>query len=165
VTLRADAQRNHDRLLEAAAECFAERGVGASIDEIARRAGVGHGTVFRRFPSKDALLAECVLRRVRELTAAADAGLAEPDPGEAFERFFRLAAQTYASDRALVEGLASCVGADEVAALVDAVGRLARAAQQAGKLRADLDAGDLLSLVPAASRYPDVILDGLRAAA
>jgi AcrR family transcriptional regulator len=165
VTLRADAQRNLDRLLEAASECFAERGADVSVDEIARRAGVGHGTVFRRFPSKDALLAECVLRRVRELTAAADAAQGEPDAGEAFDRFFRLAADAYARDRGLVDGVASCLEAPEMVELEAAVGRLARAAQRAGRLRADLDARDLLALVPAASRYPDVILDGLRAAA
>ena len=69
MTLRADAQRNLDRLLEAAAECFAEQGVDASIDEIARRAGVGHGTVFRRFATKDALLAAILaghMRRARD---------------------------------------------------------------------------------------------------
>ena len=60
--LRADAQRNLDRLLGAASECFSEQGVHASVDEIARRAGVGHGTVFRRFPTKDLLL-EAVLAR------------------------------------------------------------------------------------------------------
>ena len=162
-TLRADAQRNLDRLLEAASACFAERGADVSVDEIARRAGVGHGTVFRRFPSKDALLAACVLQRVRTLTAAADAALAEPDPGEAFAGFFRLAAETYGRDRALVDGLGASLESEEVNAFVAAVARLAERAQEAGALRADLDARDLLALVPAASRYPDVILDGLRA--
>ena len=95
--LRSDAQRNLGLVLEAAAEVFAERGPDASIDEIARRAGVGHGTVFRRFPSKEALLQAVVLRRVEELTALA----AEAD----FERFFVAAAEAYARDRALVGGL------------------------------------------------------------
>jgi AcrR family transcriptional regulator len=162
-TLRADAQRNLDRLLEAASACFAERGAEVSVDEIARRAGVGHGTVFRRFPSKDALLAACVLQRVRSLAAAADAALEEPDPWEAFAGFFRLAAETYARDRALVDGFGSCIESEEVIGFVAAVARLAERAQGAGALRADLDARDLLALVPAASRYPEVILDGLRA--
>ena len=122
--LRADAQRNLDRVLEAASDCFAEQGVDVSIDEIARRAGVGHGTVFRRFPSKDALLSAVVLRRVVELTAAAEAALGEPDAG--------------------------------------AAGRLVRRAQRAGALRRDVGPRDVLELIPAANRHPDVILDGLR---
>ena len=72
MTLRADAQRNLDRLLEAAAECFAEQGVDVSVDEIARRAGVGHGTVFRRFPTKDALLAAVLAGQMLQLSNAAE---------------------------------------------------------------------------------------------
>ncbi|HYA08335.1 MAG TPA: helix-turn-helix domain-containing protein [Gaiellaceae bacterium] len=160
--LRADAQRNLDRVLEAACECFAEQGVDVSVDEIARRAGVGHGTVFRRFPSKDALLSAVVLRPVRELTAAAESALEEPDAGAAFDRFFRRAVELYAENRALVEGFGRCLETDEVAAMEVAVGRLVRRAQRAGALRSDVTARDVLELVPAASRHPDVILDGLR---
>jgi len=160
--LRADAQRNLGRVLEAASDCFAEHGVDASIDEIARRAGVGHGTVFRRFPSKDALLAAVVLRRVVELTAVAESALGEADAGVAFDRFFRTAVELYARNRELVEGFGRCLETDEVAAMEDAVGRLVRRAQQAGALRRDVTARDVLELVPAANRHPDVILDGLR---
>jgi len=163
--LRADAQRNLDRVLEAASDCFAEQGVDVSIDEIARRAGVGHGTVFRRFPSKDALLSAVVLRRVVELTAAAESALAEPDAGAAFDRFFRMAVDLYAQNRALVEGFGRCVETAEVAAMEDAVGRLVRRAQRAGALRRDVGPRDVLELIPAANRHPDVILDGLRAVA
>ena len=164
MTLRADAQRNLDRLLEAATACFAEQGVDVSVDEIARRAGVGHGTVFRRFPSKEALLAAVVLERVRALTAAADEALDDPDAGAAFDRFFRLAAATYARDRSLVGGLDACLDADEVTAFVESVRRLVDRAQHAGSVRRDLSEEDVLALVPSASRYPDVILDGLRTA-
>ena len=80
-TLRADAQRNHDRVLVAAAEAFAEHGPDVSADEIARRAGVGHGTVYRRFPSKDALIAAVVSARLSELSDRAEELLAEPDAG------------------------------------------------------------------------------------
>ena len=163
MTLRADAQRNLDRVLDAACECFAERGVDVSCDEIARRAGVGHGTVFRRFPTKDALLSAVILRRIRDLTVEVEAALGEPDPGLAFAGFFRRAAETYARDRALVEGFAANADAPEVAAFIDAVRRLVERAQDAGELRSDLSAKDVLALVPAASLYPDVILDGLRA--
>ena len=163
-TLRADAQRNRDRVLDAACECFAERGLDVSCDEIARRAGVGHGTVFRGFPTKDALLSAVVLRRVADLTVLAVEALDEPDPGEAFARFFRRAAGTYARDRALVEGLGAYVETPEMTAFMAAFGRLVEHAQSAGVLRGDLAPADVLALVPAASRYPDVILDGLRAA-
>jgi AcrR family transcriptional regulator len=160
--LRADAQRNRDRVLEAASECFAEQGVDVSVDEIARRAGVGHGTVFRRFPSKDALLSAVVLARVRELTAAAESAVAEPDAGAAFDRFFRLAVELYGQNRALVEGFGRCIETGEVAAMEAAVARLVRRAQRAGAIRRDVTSRDVLELVPAASRHPDVILDGLR---
>jgi AcrR family transcriptional regulator len=160
--LRADAQRNLDRVLEAASDCFAEQGVDASIDEIARRAGVGHGTVFRRFPSKDALLSAVVLRRVVELTAVAESALEEPDAGAGFDRFFRTAVELYARNRELVEGFGRCVETDEVAAMEVALDRLVRRAQRAGVLRRDVTSRDVLELVPAANRHIDVILDGLR---
>jgi AcrR family transcriptional regulator len=162
MTLRADAQRNHDRVLDAACECFAERGVDASVDEIARRAGVGHGTVFRRFPSKDALLSAVVLRRVVELTTAAQSALEDPDAGFGFDRFFRTAVDFYAQNRALVEGFGLCIETEEVAAMKAAVGRLVRRAQRAGALRRDVTPSDVMELIPAANRHPDVILDGLR---
>ncbi len=162
MTLRADAQRNLDRVLLAAAECFAERGVDASADEIARRAGVGHGTVYRRFPTKDALLAAVLGVHLRELAATADAALAEPEPGEAFARFLRDAADAYARNRSLIEAIDRCQQTPEAGELVQAVRRLLRRAQQAGAVRGDVTADDVLSLVPTASRFPEVILDGLR---
>jgi len=161
-TLRSDAKRNLDRLLAAASECFAEHGVDASVDEIARRAGVGHGTVFRRFPTKEALLVAVMLERLRDLTRVAEDALADPEPGPAFERFFRRAAQVYAENRAIVEGFERCVETEEVAALKIAVGRLVWRAQRAGALRRDVTPDDVMELVPTASRHPDVILDGLR---
>jgi AcrR family transcriptional regulator len=161
-TLRADAQRNLDRLLESAAECFAERGIDCSVDEIARRAGVGHGTVFRRFPNKEALLLAVVVRRIEALTAVAEEAAGAPDVEAAFACFVRSAAAAYARDRALVEGLDRCVDRPELAALIAAVDRLVRRAHEARVLRAELGAEDVLRLVPTASLYPDVVLDGLK---
>jgi AcrR family transcriptional regulator len=163
VTLRADAQRNLDRLLDAAAEVFAEQGCDASVDEIARRAGVGHGTVFRRFPTKDALLGAVLGERLRVLTAAADDALADPDAGAAFERFFRYAAEEYGRNRAL-EGLDRCRSTREAETFYTAVAQLVERAQHAGALREDVSAKDVLLLIPTASRYPDVIFSGLRRA-
>jgi AcrR family transcriptional regulator len=162
VTLRADAQRNLDRLLEAAGECFAEQGVDASIDEIARRAGVGHGTVFRRFPTKDALLAAVLARQMAELAASAEAACDEPDAREAFDRVVRGLAEAYARNHSLVEAVKRCENAPETGALVLAIGKLLEHAQDAGAVRTDVDAMDVLGLIPAASAYPQIVLDGLR---
>ncbi len=159
MTLRADAQRNLDRLLEAAAACFAERGCDVSIDEIAQRAGVGHGTVFRRFPSKDALIEAVIGERFADVTT-----VAEEETGRrgGFERFLRYAADEYGRNRALIDGISRCAKSAHVEALVGAVHELVRAAQADGELREDVTADDVLRLVPAASLYPDVIVDGLR---
>ena len=139
--LRADAQRNRDRLLIAAAACFAERGVDVSVDEIAKRAGVGHGTVFRRFPTKDALLEAVVCERARGLAAAADEATESADVWAGFEEFVREASAVYGRDRALLEGLGRCVESEDVDAFVVAVHRLVARAQDAGVLRDDVTRG------------------------
>jgi AcrR family transcriptional regulator len=162
MTLRADAQRNLDRLLGAASECFAEQGAHASVDEIARRAGVGHGTVFRRFPTKEALLDAVLGKELDRMLLLAQAALADPDPGAGFERFFRAAAEGYARNRALVEGVERCRELPQFASLEQASDALVRRAQKAGAVRRDLEPHEIFELVPAASRFPDVILDGLR---
>jgi AcrR family transcriptional regulator len=163
MTLRADAQRNLDRLLGAASECFAEQGAHASVDEIARRAGVGHGTVFRRFPTKEALLDAVLGKELDRMLLLAQAALADPDPGTGFERFFRAAAEGYARNLALVEGVERCRELPQFAPLEQASGALVRRAQEAGAVRRDLEPHEIFELVPAASRFPAVILDGLRA--
>jgi AcrR family transcriptional regulator len=160
--MRADAQRNLDRLLEAAGECFAANGLDCSVDEIARRAGVGHGTVFRRFPTKDALVEAVLTKELAKLAEIAAVALDDPDPGAGFERFFRAVAEGYARNRALVEGVELCRELPPKVALEEAANRLVREAQTAGTLRSDLTADEIFELVPAASLFPDVILDGLR---
>jgi len=160
--LRADARRNYDRLFGAACECFAESGVAVSVDEIARRAGVGHGTVFRRFPSKEALLNAVLGRELDRLLVVAQVALAEPDVGQAFADFFRACAEAYGRNRALLEGVERCRGLPEAAAFQECARRLIQHAQEAGALRSDLTAEEVFELVPAASRFPDVVLDGLR---
>ena len=162
MTLRVDAQRNLDRVLLAAAECFAERGVEASADEIARRAGVGHGTVYRRFPTKDALLAAVLGVHLREMAAEAERAAAEPDAGAAFAGFLRTAAAAYARNRALADSVERCRELPELEVLVQAVRSLLRRAQQGGAVRGDVTAEDVLALVPTSSRFPEIVLDGLR---
>lgn len=162
MVLRADAQRNLDRVLDAAETSFAEHGLDASIDEIARCAGVGHGTVCRRFPTKDALVVAVVTRRLEEVAAAAHAALDEPDAGEAFAGFLRAAAEFYRRNRALTGGLQRCVGTPQVEELKRTLGRLVRRAQAEGALRRGITADDVLRLVPTAADYFDVVLDGLQ---
>jgi len=87
--LRADAARNRAAILETAYEVFAEQGLAVPIDEIARRAGVGAGTVYRHFPTKDALFRAIVVDRVERMVEHAEGLAAEREPGEALFAFLR----------------------------------------------------------------------------
>jgi AcrR family transcriptional regulator len=177
--LRADAERNLALILAAAADAYAEVGPDVTIDEIARRAGVGHGTVFRRFPTKDALRAAVIRARLDELLEGARALLDSPDPGQAFEAFVWGVAESCRRDRALFEGMERCSGFTEVSEakqeLHDVVDQLIGRAQRAGAVRLGLDAHDVGALVGATiqaaahaersdawKRYVQVVLDGLR---
>jgi AcrR family transcriptional regulator len=177
--LRADARRNLDRILEAAATAFAELGPAATIDEIAHRAGVGHGTVCRRFPTKDGLRAAVLRMRLEEILARANELLDEPDAGAALEEFVWVAAESCRRDRYLFEGVEKCVFEDvaSVKEEVHEIGdRLIRRARRAGAIRRGVDSRDVGALVGAAiqaaqhaerdedwRRYVQVVLDGLRA--
>jgi AcrR family transcriptional regulator len=172
VELRSDARRNLERVLDAATEVFAEEGPNASIDEIARRAGVGHGTVCRRFPTKDDLVYAVVERHVAQMRALAEDALAGDDPGEAFFGFIRAIGELVMS----TPGLHACVvhcGEKPGAAELDELGRkIVARAQRAGAVRTDVKPADVQVLVrsvltsaPAGEwrRYLEVVLDGLRA--
>jgi len=161
--MRADAQRNLDLVLGAASECFAEQGVDVTVDEVARRAGVGHGTVFRRFPTKDALLAAVLSKELDRLLLVAHAALAEEDAWTGFSDFFRASADAYGRSRALVEAKERFRGLPQYESMTAAVYEIVGRAQRSGSLRDDLTAEEIFELLPAASRFPDVILDGLRA--
>jgi AcrR family transcriptional regulator len=178
--LRADAQRNLDRILAAASDAYAEVGPDVTMDEIACRAGVGHGTVFRRFPTKDGLRAAVIAVRLDELLEHARALLERPDPGAALEEFVWTAAEAVRRDRALFEGMEECAAFEEVAEakqeLHDVVDKLIRRLQRSGALRRGIDSRDVGALVGAAiqaslhaerddawRRYVQVVLDGLRA--
>lgn len=178
-TLRADAQRNLDRILEAAAELYAEVGPDVSIDEIARRAGVGHGTVFRRFPTKDALRSAVIRAHLGEMLTEVRAMVDAPDAGKAFVRVVWMAAERCRKDRALFEGIERCSMDPDVAAakdeLHDTFDKIIRRAVKSGAVRRGLDARDVGALVGAAiqatahaereddwRRYVQVVLDGLK---
>jgi AcrR family transcriptional regulator len=182
--LRADAARNRARVLDAARTAFAEAGLDVGVEEIARRAGVGKGTLYRRFPTKEALvraifedILDEVERRVAESETVADAS-------EAFASYLRGAAEMQASNQGFYDVVAHRLGA---AALTDeqrervlaAAARPLRRAQKAGAVRADLvpedmqmilrmvgattrPAPDGSSMDPHWPRYLGLLLDALR---
>ena len=144
--LRADAQRNLVRVLDAAREVFAEQGIDVPVTEIADRAGVGVGTIFRRFPTKDDLLVAVVEQRTTQLIEAADAALAQSDPGAALQRFMETAAAMQISDRCWCDATGTDLfGRDGIRELIDVLvgkmGELLTRAQTAGQIRSDLRAG------------------------
>ena len=170
--LRADARRNLERVLDAAQEVFAASGPDASIDEIARLAGVGHGTVFRRFPTKDDLMYAVVERHVAQMRAIAEEALRADDPGEAFFEFAYEVAELNMRTPALHRCVAHCGGKPGAAELEKLVGKIVSRAQRAGAVRPDVKPADVQLLVRSAltsappglwRRYLDVVLDGLRA--
>lgn len=172
--LRADAQRNLERVLDAATEVFTASGPDTSMDEIARRAGVGHATVFRRFPTKELLMAAVVARRVAELRALAVAALAADDPGEAFFDFCWRVSELHAGSRGLHQCLARCTADPDCAELEALAKKIVVRAQKAGAVRADVKPQDIPALLRGAlgsapekqwRRYVGVVLDGLRAPA
>jgi AcrR family transcriptional regulator len=146
--LRADAERNRQRILEAAATVFAERGLDVSLDDIAAAAGVGVGTVYRRFPDKDSLIDALFEAKIRQVHDLATAQLAVEDPWEALAGFVRGVCELQAVDRALKQVLYSRDrGSERVAAARNVIAPVAmqilQRAQDAGVARADLGQYDL----------------------
>jgi AcrR family transcriptional regulator len=149
--LRADAALNRARILDAAEQVFAEQGIAASTDRVAREAGVGIGTIFRHFPTKEALLEELLRTRLTRLAAEADALLpAEEDA--IFQFFARFVAQ--ASKKQAVVATLTRAGVDVTALMARAgrdlraaVGRLLTRAQQAGIVRDDVGVSEVLGLL------------------
>ncbi len=141
--LRADAARNRTRVLDAARTAFAEAGLDVGVEEIARRAGVGKGTLYRRFPTKEALVRaifEDILGEVERLVDEVDE---EPDAGEAFAQFLSRAARMQASNQGFYDVVAQRLGAAALtdaqrASFIRAVARPLQRAQSAGAVRDDL---------------------------
>jgi AcrR family transcriptional regulator len=183
--LRADAQRNRARVLQVAAEIFATEGLSVPVHEIARRAGVGTGTVSRHFPTKEELFAAVLLDHMKRLTDQADALAEAHDAATAFFTFFATLVHEGAAHRGLAEALAGAGYEVETAAARDGrdvSGRLrtmlARA-QRTGAVRADITYPDVKALMAgclsrdaddagdphgtALSRLVTVVSEGLRA--
>ena len=163
--LRADAERNRLRILSAAAEVFAERGLDVSLDDIADAAGVGVGTVYRRFPSKDDLIDALFHAKIGEVEAAAHAALAIEDPWDGFEHFLREACRVHSRDSAMKDVLlAGACGRERVAHARSRIAPIAmkvvQRAQDAGVLRSDLGPFDMpmmqLMVATVAQRTRDV---------
>ena len=150
--LRADAERNRRRLLDAAEALFNERGLDVGVAEIAERAGVGRGTLFRNFPTKQDLVAAIVIERMHEATEYTRTLLDAPDAGEALFGFLEELVGRQQLDRCLFDAVADTFLANEEiraahADIVAGVGELLTRAQEAGAVRDDIGAMDVLLLL------------------
>lgn len=165
--LRADARRNRDRLLAAAAEVFAERASAATMEEIARRAEVGIGTLYRHFPTREAMMEGVFHHEVERLATAADELLIDRAPDAALAEWMQRFVRHVAVKRGLKEAIQSVVGErcemfeESYRLIAEALGRLLRAASDAGAIRADVEPVDLLRALSGVCVVSDpVSLDG-----
>jgi AcrR family transcriptional regulator len=181
--LRRDAERNRQRILEAAAELFAQRGLDVTLDQVAAHAGVGVGTVYRRFPDKEELIDALFEDRIADIARFAQEALHDPDPWRGFVGFMERSCERHTANRGLQQIVFSAAHGQErvaqareqIAPLVD---RMLERAQAAGRLRGDLAPSDVPMvqvMVGAAALYAGAIepelwrrmfafvLDGLRA--
>jgi AcrR family transcriptional regulator len=187
--LRADAERNRRRILAAAAEVFAKRGLDAGLDEIARHAGVGTGTVYRRFPDKAMLIDALFESRIDNLLEVADTALSTPDAWDGLVYFLETSIAMQQADRGLKEMLfgercatrANASGsrfATKLDSLLPVIAEIVDRAKASGQLRLDVSVTDLAVIqfmlhgvgVFAAAAEPQlwrrqlaIVLDGLRA--
>jgi len=150
--LRADATRNRAAILAAAREVFAEHGLRAPLEEIARRAGVGIATLYRRFPAREHLVAAALVEKVTQYADAAEQALAVPDPWDGFASYVRRICELQADDRGLSDLLSITLPGDEHveqlrARANDHVIELVERAKSAGQLRQDFVGEDLLLLL------------------
>jgi AcrR family transcriptional regulator len=162
--LRVDAERNRRRIVSAAAALFAERGVDVSMDDIAAAAGVGVGTIYRRFPDREALIEALFEEKLERIASMARGALETEDPWEAFVTFFRGVASMQARDRGLKEVLLSTDrGRDRVATIRNTMRpiaiQLVQRAKEAGALRDDVEAFDIPMLQMALGAVADSTRD------
>jgi len=181
--LRSDARRNREKILAAASELFAEEGAGLCMDDLARRAGVGHATVFRRFPNKEELVLALFEDRLADVARAVEGASSREDAWEGLVEAMTDIAERQARDRGLMEAVgAEVFGSPRLhearRRVVEPMAGLLARAQEAGSVRADLEPLDVFFLITAAGRaspchfeipglwrrYLGVILDGMRPA-
>src|SRR6266478_2429479 len=180
--LRADARRNRERILQSARAAFAESGADAQIDDVARHAGVGVGTVYRHFPTKQALLTELVRQTFRLFTERArEAREAGGEPFALIEGLLRRIAETAAGDAGVQYALASTAGQAWTEAqaeqdeLIAVIAELIEGARRAGTIRPGIEAIDIGMLICGVvsamgprpgfdwRRHLDLVIDTLRA--
>ena len=178
---RADSVRNQERLLAAAKAAFRELGPGVSLEEIARRAEVGIGTLYRHFPTRDALVEAVYRREVERFAAAADRLLTEEAPEEALRRWLRLFVDYLATKKVVAAALGATPGsttslyASSGDAIRSAIGKLLERTKASGDVRADIDTSDIMQALAGLSynygnpgwkrsalRLVDIIVAGLR---
>jgi AcrR family transcriptional regulator len=176
---RADARRNYEKVLAAAREAFAEGGESTSLEEIARRAGVGIGTLYRHFPNRQALLEAVYVNEVEEVSRSATAQLGSADPWEALNSWFERVIGYLATKRALANELLNYLELDAPlfqtcrAELFDAGEPLLTRAQEAGVVRPDVSIAEVMQMVIGIAKIPTsdpsqtehilrIALDGLR---
>jgi AcrR family transcriptional regulator len=182
--LRADARRNRERIVDAARELFADCGQATQMDDVARRANVGVGTVYRHFPTKAALVGELLATKFRHHADIARKWAEVPDGWEAFEGFLRETFAAMERDATLqqrvswiMEGDALARAEEERQVLSAVVGELIDRAQAQGRMRASFTVDDMPALMCAAGavmgaegrtpvrgdRFMEFLIDGLRA--
>jgi AcrR family transcriptional regulator len=178
---RADALRNRERVMEAAKTVFSAGGPEASLEAVARQAGVGIGTLYRHFPTREDLFEAVYRREVEQLSELAEALKGEASPVEALRRWLRSTVQFVATKKGMMAALAIVMNANsELAAyshahLIASIGALLSRAVAAGEVRSDVTADDLLRALigmcymhdqtgwqQSVLRLLDVFVDGLR---
>ncbi|MEU4427004.1 helix-turn-helix domain-containing protein [Actinoplanes sp. NPDC024001] len=179
--LRRDAQRNRERIIQAAREVFAARGFAATLDDVAHHAGVGVGTVYRRFPTKEALVEAVFTDRLEDLVTLAEEALTEPSAWDGLTGFLRRSARMHATDRGLRDAALSMDEHHFTQAgehIVPLLEQLMARAHAEGSLRADAGFRDfpiIMAMVTDLAqqsaecrpdlyeRYLELVIDGLRA--
>lgn len=163
--MRADARRNYDRLLDAAQEAVDERGFDASLDEIAKRAGVGSGTLYRHFPNRMALMEAVFLSRIEELSVHTLRLAADAEPREALEGWMTAVLEYVSRNRGLGAALKSALDSDGLfmerchQLMRDSADAVVGRAQRAGVLRTDVTSTDLMRLVGGVAQVTDALPD------
>ena len=180
-SMRADALRNHELLVSTASQLFDERGIEAPLEEIARRAQVGIGTLYRHFPARDALIEAVYRREVEMLCSGVDELLADMTPADALATWMRSFAVYVARKRGMAMALKSVFGKDNELftqsheRISTAITTLVTAASATGAIRSDVDPADLLRAMGGicmatdspdwaerTGRLVDLLMDGLR---
>jgi AcrR family transcriptional regulator len=157
--LRADAARNRQRLVDAAAEVFAARGLDATLDEIAKQAGVNVATAYRHFANKHELAREFLRQCIDRAVAIAEEAAADPDPWAGLELYLQRSLDEIAANRVMVDVLTRAYGGDQFAELLSRISapleRLLARGRESGVVRAEVRAADLAPILKMLSSVTD----------